>query len=166
MEMIRHDIYNVSSNPEDVSIENFSSYVSFSDENYIENYIEKIENEKTLIERKLEQGRQDSEDLRIILFSQRRDKRIPIKKIARRQYNFIIFFTYVFFPISFLWAVFYFSSASDTFLAKISFLITFIGLIVSAWLLFKKINKFYWLLSVAWYKKSLEKILSKNPLKP
>lgn len=154
---IHHEIYKAPSKPEDVSVESIAIAHDFLSESYIENVV----NEKKLLERQAAEGMKAISELARIKHKEKLEKRKPFKGIARRQYAFLRFFTYVVIPLFLIGAMLSLYSSSDSSLSIIFGLTSIMSLIISIFRP-KKVDNFYWYLSKSWYKKSINKALQRT----
>ncbi|WJG09388.1 hypothetical protein [Aliiglaciecola sp. LCG003] len=154
---IHHEIYKAPSRPEDVSIASISMAHDFLNDSYIE----KVINEKHLLEKQASDGQQAISELAALKHQAELRKREPIKAVARRQYTGLRVLTYVIIPLALIYAMVSLYSPSDTSLSVIFGLASFVSLVITIFRP-KKIDRFYWSLSKYWYKKSVNKALQRT----
>ncbi|MBY8165849.1 hypothetical protein KW507_04110 [Vibrio fluvialis] len=154
---IHHEIYKAPSRPEDVSIASIAMAHDFLNESYIE----KVINEKHLLEKQASDGQQAISELAALKHQTELQKRAPFKAIARRQYAELRVLTYVIIPLALIYAMLSLYSPSDSSLSVIFGLASFVSLVISIFRP-KKIDGFYWSLSKYWYKKSINKALQRT----
>jgi hypothetical protein len=154
---IYHEINKAPSKPDDVSVESISMAQQFLNENYIE----KVINEKSLLERDAREGRQAKDELRQIRYQRRKELILPFKKSTKRQYGLLRFFTYIFLPTLFIFLIINSYTKNDTTLSIIFGVVGVISLITSVFRP-RKIDDFYWSISKKWFRKSIKKTLQRT----
>lgn len=154
---IHHEIYKAPSRPEDVSIASIAMAHDFLNESYIERVI----NEKHLLEKQASDGQQAIAELATLKHQSALQKRAPFKAIARRQYAWLRILTYVIIPLALIYAMLSLYSPSDSALSIIFGLASFVSLVISIFRP-KKIDSFYWRLSKYWYRKAINKALQRT----
>lgn len=151
---IHHEIYKAPSKPEDVSIDTIAMAHDFLNDSYIE----KVVNEKNLLEKQAAEGIQAISELAILKHREKLEKLKPLKNSARRQYALLRVFTYVILPLFLIYMMLSLYSSSDSILSIIFGLASFVSLIVTIFRP-KKVDRFYWRLSESLYRKSINKVL-------
>ena len=140
------------SKPEEFSIEMIDESLDFLHESFVE----KVLQEKSLLEEKSEQGEQAMFKLKEMEYAARAARNAPYKHVAQRQFYLSMVFIYIFLPIFFVMIVMKTYSSNDTNLSLLFGIVTVIGVVTQCFK-FEKIKCYLWGLSTKYYKRVLNK---------
>lgn len=151
------ELRNKPSSPDNISTENIDDSINFIGDIFIENVLR----EKTILEKRSEDGAKAINELKSMKHEKRIEKSLPIKKVAIRQYQLIRIFCYILLPASLIYFVSVMYSSNDTLLSLVFGVIGVVSFIVGK-INFKKIDRYIWRLSRSYYRKSLNKALQRT----